>query len=924
MKDSINMNIHNKNMKVTENIDNIAAHVNAIIVRLNNKKFRRWTRVFDIGVLFKHASFMDKLKIAVKIALRCIGVKKYKLPYSSIIPTEYLNSNLNAINVSIDALKNGYVEMTSNKENRMEFSEEDAEQEFIQYKRARNEIYYLRTSDIGAPFVERLVSIVLPVYNGEDYLAQSIESVLSQTYGDFELIVVNDGSTDETSSIVEEYASKDSRICVINQENQKLPRALANGFNVARGEYFTWTSADNNMHSDFVEKLVADLEDNPEIDMVYANMNLIDENGDYITDLSWYLHPLYPQAVSYPHSTTRLNLGINNTIGAAFMYRASVAYAIGEYSANRYTVEDTDYWMRVNNLFEIRHATFEEPIYDYRWHSNSLTAKREELKITQHAKDLAVWDLFRRSFLLYPLKWILHGFDVNNALHIQFLNALVLAGHSLLEAGVDSSEPHSYCDAHIVYFDMNGLNSEKEPLDNHYIVQMNDEAVVGISPERHCFISEKSVETENGLGLYKGWYSFKDGKGMFTFIDIRAKMHFLKKMECVGVLPPVFYEWKACAQMNSEQESILNAFINERNLLIMKKAVKNKAVIIFPPNIDWNIPLFQRPQQLAAAYSRKPDIVAVYITYNGQYDDVEDIKRLNDQLWLVNADYFPIVSSAIEESAKNIIISFNWTRNKDYLDKIRVDYFIYEYIDELDIFAGYDEQMEEDHISLMKSADLTVCTATKLYEQAKSTASKTILSTNAGDYDFFVKTPEIPINETIKDKIEKYSCVLGYYGALAYWFDYDLIKRVAKEKPDWVWVLIGLNLDGTLDRSGILELSNVIYVPAQPYDKLPSFLTSFDIATIPFILNELILSTSPIKVFEYMAAGKPILTSRMPECLKYKSVNTYSYVNDFIREAEKIIEMSKEDEYWKMLRKDALENTWDTKTDEILSALISK
>ena len=89
------------------------------------------------------------------------------------------------------------------------------------------------------------VSIVLPSYNGERYIKESIDSVLNQSFTNWELIVVNDCSEDGTRRIVEEYAQNDSRVTIINNEkNMKLPKSLNIGFEVARGEYFTWTSDD--------------------------------------------------------------------------------------------------------------------------------------------------------------------------------------------------------------------------------------------------------------------------------------------------------------------------------------------------------------------------------------------------------------------------------------------------------------------------------------------------------------------------------------------------------------------------------------------------------------------------------------------------------------------------------------------------------
>ena len=91
-----------------------------------------------------------------------------------------------------------------------------------------------------------VVSIVLPVWNGEKYLTTAINSILAQRFADFELIVVNDCSTDKYAVIARGFAAADPRIRVIdNERNLKLPASLNRGFKTARGAFFTWTSDDN-------------------------------------------------------------------------------------------------------------------------------------------------------------------------------------------------------------------------------------------------------------------------------------------------------------------------------------------------------------------------------------------------------------------------------------------------------------------------------------------------------------------------------------------------------------------------------------------------------------------------------------------------------------------------------------------------------
>ena len=127
------------------------------------------------------------------------------------------------------------------------------------------------------------VSIIIPTYNGEKYIKESIESVLNQTYNDWELIIVNDSSTDNTLSILKDYEQKDGRIKVItNKTNLKLPASLNVGFSYASGEYYTWTSDDNMYKSDAIEKMVNYLDSNQSCDLVSFNFDFITEDGVFI------------------------------------------------------------------------------------------------------------------------------------------------------------------------------------------------------------------------------------------------------------------------------------------------------------------------------------------------------------------------------------------------------------------------------------------------------------------------------------------------------------------------------------------------------------------------------------------------------------------------------------------------------------------
>ncbi|HLP36100.1 glycosyltransferase [Lacibacter sp.] len=130
-----------------------------------------------------------------------------------------------------------------------------------------------------------LVSIVIPVYNGVNYLAEAIDSALSQTYSNIEIVVVNDGSTDDgkTREVALSYADK---IRYFEKENGGVATALNYGIEQMKGDYFSWLSHDDLYYPAKVEQQVRFLETCNERDrtIVYSNFNFIDENGNYLRD----------------------------------------------------------------------------------------------------------------------------------------------------------------------------------------------------------------------------------------------------------------------------------------------------------------------------------------------------------------------------------------------------------------------------------------------------------------------------------------------------------------------------------------------------------------------------------------------------------------------------------------------------------------
>lgn len=214
------------------------------------------------------------------------------------------------------------------------------------------------TEGDAAPDNPRLVSIVLPTFNGARYLDGALRSCLEQTYRRFEVVVVVDGSTDDTDQVLARH--NDIRLKVIHHDrNRGLPQALNTGFAAAQGDYLTWTSDDNEYLPPAIETMVTFLEVNPEVDFVYCSYWTIDARGQIM------------RAVNARPIETMLE---DNPVGACFLYTRRVYETIGEYDAKTMLFEDYDYWLRVWRRFRMQ--PLDEFLYRYRLHGRSLTGNR--------------------------------------------------------------------------------------------------------------------------------------------------------------------------------------------------------------------------------------------------------------------------------------------------------------------------------------------------------------------------------------------------------------------------------------------------------------------------------------------------------------------------------------------------------------------
>lgn len=249
-----------------------------------------------------------------------------------------------------------------------------------------------------------LVSVILPVYNHADLLEQSARSVLYGTYHNLELIILDDGSTDDIEPVLKRLLVN-PRVRVYRQPNQKLPRTLTHAHQVAQGEFITWTSSDNLMAPQAIEQMVSALLTNPEAVMVYADVSVIDDDGNLLTDGSYRpqnLDPLQPGVVRLHRDTRPLGYEADNYINACFVYRREAALALeGHYADDLRGLEDYDFWLRMQRCGHLQHLGNAEPLYQYRVHQRTMSHELLTQQLRAHLdrrQKLLAYEEQRRNF----------------------------------------------------------------------------------------------------------------------------------------------------------------------------------------------------------------------------------------------------------------------------------------------------------------------------------------------------------------------------------------------------------------------------------------------------------------------------------------------------------------------------------------------
>ncbi|AUZ84320.1 glycosyltransferase [Methylophaga nitratireducenticrescens] len=228
--------------------------------------------------------------------------------------------------------------------------------------------------------MQKKLSVVMPVYNGEKYLRESVESVLNQSYGDFEFIIINDGSTDGSSRILSEYQKADPRIRLIERENKGLICSLNEGISKSTTELIARMDQDDICHKDRFKLQIDYMAQNPEIVALGTLVELIDADGDVI---SGFTTKSKHEEIDQQH----IHGAGGAIIHPSVIMRKKALEGVRGYDMNCPNAEDIDLWLKLAEVGKL--ANLSKILLKYRQHVESIGYKQRSSQINSTINAVA-------------------------------------------------------------------------------------------------------------------------------------------------------------------------------------------------------------------------------------------------------------------------------------------------------------------------------------------------------------------------------------------------------------------------------------------------------------------------------------------------------------------------------------------------------
>jgi GT2 family glycosyltransferase len=292
---------------------------------------------------------------------------------------------------------------------------------------------------------------------------------------------------------------------------------------------------------------------------------------------------------------------------------------------------------------------------------------------------------------------------------------------------------------------------------------------------------------------------------------------------------------------------------------IARRAEARGALFVFPPTIGWDVTLVQRPHHLARALANLGfPVVFEEEAGAGSGPSRPGLREEGENLWVVRG-------ITPDEVANRVVWSF--TYNVPEKRRLQDAVLVYDVIDHPDVFPYSPRTLRRNHDRALEVADAVFAVSEPLLAEVRASRADAVYLPNGVEFARFAAPPDpTAVPEEMNRARSRGRPAAGYVGALARWVDSDLLAALAALRADWDFFVVGERLDDSFDRLVAARPANLHLLGARPYPTIPSILSALDAGLIPFRVGPEGSHASPIKLYEYLAAGLPVLSTPIPEC----------------------------------------------------------